>query len=332
MKYQNLGKTDISVSKITLGCWAFAGGDLWGTQEANNSLATVHAALDMGINFFDTAEGYTGDDYSENVLGQALVGRRQETVIATKVSPRNLSKADIQQACERSLRRLQTDYIDLYQIHWANPDIPIEETMEGLARLKEQGKIRAVGVSNFGVLDLSDILELGRCETNQLPYNLLWRAIEYDIIPKCEAEGVGVLCYSVLQQGLLTGKYATIDDLPPSRTRSRHFSGDRAMSRHGQPGYEPELIEAFNKVKTIAANLEQPMANVSLAWALHQPGITSVIAGARTPAQIQETAQSVDLALSPETLTSLNEATAELKEALGPNPDMWQAQGASRYR
>jgi aryl-alcohol dehydrogenase-like predicted oxidoreductase len=330
MHYLKLGQTELTVSRIAMGCWAFAGGSNWGQQEVSQSIATVHTALDLGINFFDTAEGYQGDDSSEAVLGQALVGKRAQAIIATKVSGANLAGPDLTQACERSLRQLKTDYIDLYQLHWPNRQVPLAETVETLERLRQQGKIRLFGVSNFGVQDLADFLTLARCETNQLPYSLLWRAIEYRIRQSCQEAGVSILCYSPLMQGLLSGKFASADDFPQGRARTRHFSSRRLDARHGEAGCEAEVFTALEAIRAICAKIEQPMPQVALAWLLHQPGVTSVIAGARTPEHVKQTAQAVNLQLSSEIIGELNEATVEVKEKLGQNPDMWQS--VSRFR
>jgi len=329
MRTCKLGKTDLSVSLIAMGCWALAGDATWGPQEEAESVATVHAALDAGVNFFDTAEGYGGGD-SEAVLGRALLGRRHQAVIATKVSRANLSAGEVQQACENSLRRLQTDYIDLYQVHWPSRTVPLAETMEALAQLREQGKVRAIGVCNFGVQDLSEVLELGRLETNQLPYSLLWRAIEYEIQARCVDEDIGILCYSPLAQGLLTGKFSSPNKVPEGRARIRLFSTDRPQARHGEPGCEEEMFVALERIQAICDEIGQPMASVALAWLLHQPGVSSVIAGARRPDQIRQTAQAVDLELSPEIARQLAEATEEVKRLIGRNPDMWQS--TSRFR
>ena len=329
MKYRRLGKTDINVSVVAVGCWAFAGGSTWGPQGETDSIATVRAALDDGINFFDTAEGYGGGD-SEEVLGRALAGHRHEAVIATKVSRSNLSAQAVQQACERSLQRLQTDYIDLYQIHWSSPKVPLQETLEALERLREQGKVRAIGVCNFGIGDLSELLTLGGAETNQLPYSLLWRAIEYQIRQKCIDAGIGILCYSPLVQGLLTGKFSSPDEVPEGRARTRLFSTDRPQARHNEAGCETEVFSAIEKIRHVCAEIERPMASVALAWLLHQPSVTSVIVGARQPHQIEQTAQAADLELSTAVVNSLTTATDDVKQALGPNPDMWQS--VSRFR
>jgi len=335
MKYRKLGKTDITTSVVAMGCWALAGGRVWGPQDDDDSIATVRAALDTGVNFFDTAEGYGGGD-SELVLGRALEGRRHEAVIATKVSRSHLSADEVQWACERSLQRLRTDYVDLYQIHWPSRTVPPEETMEALEGLREQGKVRAIGVCNFGVGDLSDLLEIGGgrgamwVETNQLPYHLLWRAIEYEILPRCIEEDIGVLCYSPLAQGLLTGKFSSPDEVPEGRARTRHFSGDRPQSRHGEAGCEAETFAAIEEIRRISDRVGEPMAKVAVAWLLHQPGVASVLAGARRPEQIEQTAQAADLELSSDVVAELTRATDEVKRLLGPNPDMWQSE--SRFR
>jgi aryl-alcohol dehydrogenase-like predicted oxidoreductase len=329
MKYCKLGKTDLSVSVIAMGCWALAGGATWGAQEEQESIAAVHAALDAGVNFFDTAEAYEAGA-TEVVLGKALMGRRHQAVIATKVSRGQLSAQEVQQACQDSLQRLQTDYIDLYQIHWPRRTVPLAETVAALERLRDQGKVRAIGVCNFGVQDLSEILALGWVESNQLPYSLLWRAIEYEIQQACIDQSVGILCYSPLSQGLLAGKYASADDMPEGRARTRLFSTERPQARHGEPGVEVEAFAALKEIRAICDEIGQPMVNVALAWLLQQPGVTSVIAGARRPGQIRQTAQATDLVLSSETLTSLSAATGEVRRLVGPNPDMWQTQ--SRFR
>ncbi|NOZ26428.1 MAG: aldo/keto reductase, partial [Chloroflexi bacterium] len=227
-------------------------------------------------------------------------------------------------------RRLNTDYIDLYQIHWPSREVPIEETMEALERLREQGKIRAIGVSNFGPQDMADLLAVGRCETNQLPYSLLWRAIEYEIVPQCLEHEIGLLCYSPLVHGLLTGKFSSPDEVPEGRARTRHFSRDRPLTRHGEEGCEEETFAAIERIRRICEGIGQPMAKVALAWLLYQPGVVSVLAGARHPGQVVENASAADLKLSPDVVRALTEATETLKAALGPNPDMWLSESRMR--
>jgi myo-inositol catabolism protein IolS len=329
VEYRRLGNTDMRVSAIAMGCWALAGDSVWGPQDEAESIATVRAALDAGVNFFDTAEGY-GDGASERVLGKALAGRRHQAVIATKVSASHLSGDELQRACERSLRHLNTDTIDLYQIHWPNHEIPIEETIAALEKLKQAGKVRAVGVCNFGVRDLSDLLTTGGCEANQLPYSLLWRAIEYSITAACREQDLGILAYSPLAQGLLTGKFRTADEVPEARARTRHFSGQRPFTRHGQDGVEREVFTAIASIRRICERLQQPMTHVALSWVLCQSNITSVITGVRRPDQILHAVGVLDLKLPPQAIDELNAATNELKLRLGPDPDLWQSH--SRFR
>jgi aryl-alcohol dehydrogenase-like predicted oxidoreductase len=329
METIKLGNTDLSVSKIALGCWGFAGGDMWGTQDEADSIATVKAALESGINFFENAQGY-GNGYSEEILGKALQGRRHEVIIATKISAATAVNQGIEAACELSLKRLQTDYIDLLQPHWPYRHMPAEDAYQAFTKLREDGKIRAFGVSNYGVGDLSEILQYGEVSSNQLPYSLLFRAIEYDVQPLCVQENVGILCYSTLLHGLLADKFASPEDIPDGRARTRHFSKNRSGTRHGEEGCETEVFAAIEQIRQITAEIEQPMALVSVAWVLQQPGVASVIAGARQPEQIQEMATAVDLHLDPAIIQKLNAATEEVKEILGSNPDMWSSE--SRFR
>jgi myo-inositol catabolism protein IolS len=322
MQYQVLGNSDLRVSVYALGCWPFAGGSFWGEQDDATSIATVHAALDAGINFFDTAEAYERG-HSERVLGQALVGRREQAIIATKVAPNHLAAADVVAACEQSLKNLQTDYIDLYLIHWPNWEVPLAETVGALEQLKTQGKIRAIGVCNFGVNDLTDILELNPIVTNQLPYNLLWRVIEREILPVCLAHDVGIMCYSPLAQGLLTGRYTSAEDVPPGIAQTRLYSSERAKNGHGEPGCEEEVFAALDGIRQIAADLGHSMAAVALAWIRQQPGVATILVGARTPKEVELNLPALDVQLSEDVLRKLAELTEPVKEKLGNNPDMW---------
>jgi len=302
---------------------------MWGAQDDADSIATVSAALDSGINFFETAEGY-GDGYAEEVLGRALQGRRNEAVIATKIRGGDLSAKGIEVACERSLKRLRTDFIDLYQPHWPDRKTPFEETMQALIRLKEAGKIRAIGLSNFGMGDLSEMLPHGKAVSNQLPYSLLFRAIEFEIQPRCVQEGIGILCYSTLLHGLLTGKYASADDVPEGRGRTRHFSSSRGQVRHSEPGCEAETFTAIAQIRQVAGEVGEAMSVLSIAWVLKQAGVASVIAGGRKPEQIRELAKAVEVDLDPQVIQKLNTITEQVKQRLGPNPDMWMSE--SRFR
>ena len=321
MLYKTLGRRDdLQVSAIALGCWPFAGGNVWGAQADSDSIAAVHAALDMGINLFDTAEGY---GRSEEVLGRGLKGRRTEAVVATKVSAGNLAANDVMAACERSLKALQTDYIDLYQIHWPNRDVPLPETVGALETLHEQGKIRAYGVCNFAVHDLSEMIELGRSVSDQLPYSLAWRGIERAVLPLCRSNGIGVICYSPLAQGVLTGRYSSADEMPEGLVRTRLYSGARPMSEHGEAGCEEDLFAAVAGIREIAEGLGEPMAAVSLAWLRQQAGITSLLVGARNAEEVRRNLPSLHLTLPDEVVQRLARVTDRLKGALGESLDMW---------
>ncbi len=331
MQLRQLGNSNLMVSPIAVGFWGIVGGDYWGSQDERDTINAVSAALDAGINFFDTAGGY-GNGYSEEMLGRALAGRRQEAIIATKVSQANLAPGAIRAACERSLKRLDTDVIDLYQIHWPSRTVPFEDSMSALQDLQREGKIRVIGVSNFGKLDMPDMLRHGRYDANQLPYSLLWRAIEFDIQPRCVEEEIGILPYSPLNQALLTGRYRNADEMPYSRTRTRHFRPDRRDSRHGSPGYEAETFAAVEAIREICADIGREMVHVALAWLLHKPAVTSVLAGARNRQQVESNVIAGNLSLSAETMRRLDDATAELKAKFGPDPDMWGVGADSRYR
>src|SRR6478672_291186 len=320
MEHRRLGTTNLDVSVIALGCWPFAGGEYWGDQDDQASIDTVHAALAAGINFFDTAEGYE-DGYSERILGRALAGRRSEAIVATKVSASNLRPEDVIIACDRSLGNLGMDYVDLYQIHWPNHDVPLADTVGALHRLKDQGKVRAIGVSNFAVGDLTDMLALSECETDQLPYSLLWRVIEREIQPLCVERGVGIICYSSLAQGLLTGRYSNADEVPVGLTQSRWYSGERPLAGHGEPGVEAEVFAALDELRGLAAEAGLSMATMALAWVKARPAVTSFLVGARNPTELAWNLPVNDVNLPSEVLARLAAATEPVKEKLGDNAD-----------
>jgi len=311
----------MEVSVICCGTMAMGSSVPFGNQDDEVSVQTVHAALDAGVNFFDTAESY-GDGHAEEVLGRALQGRRERAVIATKVSSAHLVEPSLSQACDASLQRLRTDWVDLYQVHWPDHSWPFVDVAASLERLREKGKIRAWGVSNFGPLDLSEALSAGHPEVDQLPYSLLWRATEHEIVPLCTEHDVSVICYSPLAQGILTGKFASVADVPAQRQRARYCK-------------EPVARLAFavvDELRAVSTELRQPMADVALAWLLAQRGVASVLAGMRAPEQARENARAGDLVLAPEVLARLTAASQPLKDALDANPDMWQEAPRSRYR
>ena len=323
MKLRKLGRTDIEVSTVCMGCWSIVGDETWGPQDDADSLAAIETSLDAGVNFFDTAEGY-GHGTSEEILGRALGRRRRDVIVATKVSAGRYDKKTVREHCEKSLERLGTDVIDLYQIHWPRKDMDMSEALGAMEALVDAGKVRVAGVSNFGRSFLTEAVETGRVETNQLCYSLLWRAIEHEVQPICASNDIGILCYSPLAQGLLTGKFASADDVPEGRARTRLFSADRPNARHEETGCEEAVFAALDRIREICEEVGQPMSRVALAWLLAQDAVTSVIAGARNAKQARENAAAGDLELADDVLTALARATEPVKQHVGLNADMWQ--------
>lgn len=324
MRYSKLGQTGIEVSAVCQGTWSVATRDaFWDGQDRADSLAAIRAGLDAGVNFFDTAPAY-GNGESEEILGEALGPDRGRVVVATKVGLADLEPERLRQSCERSLRSLRTDYIDLYQIHWPSRTLPLEPTWAMLEELRREGKIRHIGVSNFGRSFLDEAFRLGRAESNQVPYSLVWRAVEFEIQPACVANGMSVLCYSPLAQGLLAGKFATADAVPEKRARTRLFSSVRAMTRHGEPGFEAETFAALDGIRRVAEGLGQPMGRVALAWLMARPGVAAAVVGARNAVQAAENAAAAELQLSAAVVAQLDAITDPLKRGLGGNCDPWE--------
>jgi myo-inositol catabolism protein IolS len=323
MKYKFLGKTKIKISNIALGGDQLGGGLDWGEQDRNTSISTIKTAADLGVNFFDTAEMY-GDGLSEEIIGDALKKIRDKVVIASKIHRTPMTKSLVKTACEESLKRLKTEYIDLYQIHFIDRNVPFDETMQGFIELKEEGKIRAIGVCNSGVKDIKKFLDITEIQSNQMPYSLLWRSIEFDIKVKCISSDISLICYSPLLMGLLTGKFKSADEVPLGRARTRHFSKERKFTRHGEPGFEKETFKTINDINKICNEFNIPMNIAAIAWVMAQKGVTSVIIGARNPDQLKENLKATDLVLPEDLLKSLTSASDNLKELLGHNPDLWQ--------
>ncbi|EON78298.1 Oxidoreductase, aldo/keto reductase family [Lunatimonas lonarensis] len=319
-----LPHSDFEISRIIFGCWAIVGGFNWGPQDERDSIEALKAAYDSGISTFDTAEAYGGGQ-SENLLAKALKGERHRIVIASKVGPQDFAYADLIQACERGLKNLQTDYIDLYQLHWPNPAIPLDETLGALQVLKDQGKIRAYGVSNFGVKSLTTCAEsAGAISSNQMAYNLLFRAIEYEILPKCIESDIPVLCYSPIMQGLLTGKFSDWEQVPDDRARTRHFSSKRPQSRHQEEGCEGLTFETIAAIRRLSTDNGMDMGSLSLAWLLRQPGVGGVIVGGRNAEQARRNTLAYEVSNNRGLFEELSGLTEELKEKLGSNADLWQ--------
>jgi aryl-alcohol dehydrogenase-like predicted oxidoreductase len=305
MLTRRLGHTDLELTTIGFGAWALGGGDYafgWGPQDDRDSIRAIHKALDLGVNWIDTAPVY-GLGRSEEVVGRALKGIRDEVIVATKCGmvwdkDRNISNqltaSSIRREVEDSLRRLNTEYIDLYQIHWPEPDSDLEEAWGEMVRLMEEGKIRYPAASNFSVAQLERVAAIYPVASLQPPYSLLKRGIETEILPYCAEKAIGVVAYSPMQGGLLTGKFTKerIRSLPDSdvrKTRNRHFQ-------------EPEVdanLRLVESLRPIADDEGLTRAQLALAWVLRRPEVTSAIAGTRKPEQIEETVQASDAVLDP---------------------------------
>jgi aryl-alcohol dehydrogenase-like predicted oxidoreductase len=334
MERRTCENTGLTLPVLGIGCWAFGGNesDYWGVQEEAEIERVVNAALDAGANYFDTAEGYN-DGRSEEALGRALKKRRAEAVIGTKVSPSNARPDLLRRSCEASLKRLQTDYLDLYMPHWPLTEYPIEPAVETLAALRAEGKIRHVGLSNFGKQQLREAAGTGvPLATDQVCYNLLSRAIEFEILPECRRQGIGVVAYMPFQQGLLTGKFSTLDEIPPVRLRTRHFLGSRPLSRHGEAGAEAEVLAVLEGLRSISKESGLPLAHLALAWLIQRPGVACALAGIRSLAQLQEGLAGAAVRLSPDLLQRLDQYSEPLKQKLGQNADYFQGVEGSRIR
>ncbi|WP_163378762.1 aldo/keto reductase [Cyclobacterium sp. SYSU L10401] len=319
-----LPHSSLEISRLIFGCWAVVGGFNWGPQDKRDSLAALKEAYDQGITTFDTAEAY-GAGASENLLAEALGKERKRIEIASKVGPGDFLPQDLISACERGLKNLKTDFIDLYQLHWPNPEIPLEDTLGALQQLRDQGKIRAYGVSNFGVKSLETCKASGySISSNQMAYNLLFRAIEYSILPKCVADEVPILCYSPIMQGLLTGKFSSEIEVPDDRARTRHFTKERSQSRHQDKGCETLTFQTIGQIKAFAEEVNIPMGNLSLAWLLKQNGVAAPIVGGRNAEQVRRNMGTLQVNLTADMVNRLEEITAPLKKELGPNADLWQ--------
>jgi len=305
----------------------------------------VRRAVELGINYFDTAEAYNSGR-SETALGQVIRGvPRDSVVIGSKISPSNTFPGRITEHCESSLKRLATDYIDVYMVHWPltarsisffdrsiTTPPAVDEAFAELMRLREQGKIRFIGVSNFAPGRLREAIDTGAViAVNQLPYSLLSRAIEWEILPSCEQLGVGIIGYMALQQGLLSDRYSSLGELPALRRRTRHFDSRKVpQARHGGNGAEAELDDALKGIRALARDLQTTVSRVALAWCIARPGVTCALAGARNVEQLEENARAFASPLPANLVDELDEITRPLKQKLGPSLDYWEARDNDR--
>jgi aryl-alcohol dehydrogenase-like predicted oxidoreductase len=305
MQTVRFGKTDLQITPIGFGAWAIGGGNweyAWGAQDDQESISAIHKALDLGINWIDTAPVY-GLGHSEEVVAQALKGMAEKPLIFTKCSlvwneNREISsvlKADsVRQEIEDSLRRLQIERIDLYQIHWPDPEADIEEGWKVLAELKAAGKVAHIGVSNFNVAQMERIKQYAPIETLQPPYSLVAPSVEAEILPYAKREDIGVIVYSPMYSGLLTGKM--------TRERIAAFPEDDWRKRDGE-FLEPRLsrnLDLQALLVEIGAKHNTSAASVAIAWTLLNPAVTAAIVGARSASQVEGFVDGANLQLDEE--------------------------------
>jgi aryl-alcohol dehydrogenase-like predicted oxidoreductase len=315
MQTRQLGKTNMEITPIGLGAWAIGGSwsGGWGPQDDDESVKTVHRALELGINWVDTAPVY-GLGHSEEVVGRAIKESKYKPYVFTKCSlvwndkgevVNNLSSASLQNECEASLKRLGVETIDLYQVHWPNPDRDIEEGWSTLAKLKREGKVRAIGVSNFSVEQMKRAQKIAPIDTLQPPYSLLRRDVENEILPFCSQNNIGVIVYSPMASGLLTGTMSKerIESLADDdwRKHASEFQGSKLASNLALQS----LLTDIGYPHNVSAGV------VAVAWTLYNPAVTGAIIGSRHPAQIEDTIMAGEFRLSDSEMEQIQKFLAE---------------------
>ncbi len=315
MLFNKLGKTKIDISSIIIGTWQ-AGRQMWTGIDDKETTTAIRKAVDLGINTIDTAEVY-GNGYSEQIVAKATNPIRKTVVYATKVFCSHLKHDQVIKACHRSLRNLKTDYIDLYQIHWPQGSfgfkkVPVEETVSALNLLKEQGKIRAIGVSNFSLDEIKEALKYGKIESLQPPYSLFFRYIEKEIMPFCLKNNITILGYSSLAQGFLTGKFG----LDHKFDKKDHRSGSKLFQNKN-------IINAVSKLKPIADKNNVSMSQLALAWVISHKN-TCAIAGARNKSQVEENIKAVEVSIEKESLKLADAICKKAADFLDDDPVIWK--------
>jgi aryl-alcohol dehydrogenase-like predicted oxidoreductase len=322
MKTTTLGRSGLHVSRIAFGTWQL-GGD-WGTFDEDAAIATIRRALDLGVNFFDTAQGY-GFGTSERILGKALrpelVADRDQIVIATKGGLRPRESGLVRDASPEWLRRgvdaslvsLGVDYIDLYQVHWPDPAVPVSETAGALGDLITEGKIRHAGVSNYDAAQMDEFSATMPVETVQPPYHLFRRGIEAELLPYCAAHDIGVLVYGPLAHGLLTGTLRpdTMFAEDDWRSKSSVFTGDEYRRN----------LKVVAELERFAAHLGITISQLAIAWTLSRPGVHVAIVGARRVSHLEDSVGAADVTLTDADLGDIDKIMSSATPVAGPSPE-----------
>ena len=299
MRTRRLGKNGPEVSVLGFGAWPIAG--KLGPVEERDAVTAIQRSVDGGVTLIDTAEAY-GFGLSEELVAKAVGNRRDQVFIATKVLPENWRRDDLLTAAERSLRHLHTDYIDLYQIHWPSDEMDFAESMQAIDDLIQQGKVRYAGVSNFSAEQMQACLQVRHVDSDQPRYNLLDREIEADVLPFCQEQGIGVLAYAPLGQGLLTGSYEEdhvfgTDDI---RSQNERFAGEKFK----------RTIRMAKQLAAYAADHGHTLIELDIAWVLAHPAMTTALVGAKSPAQVEGWLGAGDWELSPQQMREIDEIVA----------------------
>jgi len=310
MEYTNLGRLDIEVSRICFGCWQAHG---WDKSDDQDFTRLVREALDGGINFFDTAEAY-GNGHSEKLLGVALLGVRDKAVIASKFPFHKAKPNQIRAALESSLRNLKTDYLDLYQQHWPPKSPPLDDSIAELEKLRDEGKIRAVGVSNWMEPEWEEFGEPKRIESLQPCYSLLWRSIERTVLPICKKHNIAVIPYSPLCQGVLAGRFRSLDSIPNDPRRQNRLLKEDTF---------PQVQKVLEVLDQISLRESRPISAVALRWILDKEEIASVIVGVTSSQQLGENFKALGWKLDPHDKSALDEISWPLSKDLKPHDSLW---------
>ena len=317
MEKRKLGNSDLWITPIIMGTWQ-AGKKMWAGIEDEESIKAIRQAVESGITTIDTAEVY-GEGHSERIVAQAVKDIRDKVIYATKVFTNHLKYDQVIEACHNSLKNLETDYIDLYQIHWPtgtwNTEIvPIAETMKALNELKQQGKIRSIGVSNFSAKQIAEASQYGQIDSLQPPYSLLWRAVESDAQPYCVKNNISIIAYSSLAQGILTGKFGP----EPQFAEGDHRKDNRLFQ-------EPHWQRVQNVLKQLQPYTEKydcSLGQLAIAWLIEQPQ-TNAIVGARSPQQVIQNAEAGEIKLAPEDVKQIGVIAEQVTKHFDDNPVMW---------
>lgn len=297
METRKLGSEGPEVSAVGFGAWA-AGGSGWGDVDDRDTVAAIRRSIDLGASFVDTAEVY-GGGHSEEIVGEAIRGVPRDGVfLATKVSGSDLSPQAIKRAIDGSLKRLAVDHVDLYQMHWPDVATDVHDSMRALDDLVRDGKIRYVGASNFDVPLMSACLEVRHLDSLQPPLDMLKRDIEAEILPFCLEHGIGVVVYSPMAKGLLTGKYTAADSFPPGDVRAQdpRFQGENFQRN----------LRIVEKLRPIAERHGRTLAQLAIAWTLAHPAVTVAIVGAKRPAQVDDNVGGQGWTLTPQDMDEID--------------------------